>query len=410
MKKLALLTLTALLITQLPVKVSATQTNNLTSDKLKTYVGTSLLTGAGVNLTTKDMKEDSGNKLFNSLTESNSIKFKHNNTYKTYTDFVGESNIIPSDWNGVFKLEPGSSNKVIEFISTIPTIETEVLTPVEHGKVYDFDDTLLKFKYTDYRSTVRVEHLRADGTNYKGNWVSGNSSYSYIPIRFSNKDNQHKSWVNNQTWINYAVPLYIKFGEITLGATVDIVSNIPYTASTTSNATLDKLQAFVKEGKDINVGNNVDLVIGDSVVSSGDIVNGGFGVVNPVSLNTINISATVDPYLEVSLNTSDINLNVSALEDSSSEIIVDVKSNLNYKLDTTFTGLKTAENSFIADNLVNLSIGERVIELVKDTSHIIFDDYALGSNIHNLSFNLKSRNIIKADNYTGQLTFKASQL
>lgn len=138
-----------------------------------------------------------------------------------------------------------------------------------------------------------------------------------------------------------------------------------------------------------------------------------FGTIKPkpVARNTINISANVEPYLETSLSATTVDLNPTALEDVNSAISMNVKSNLNYKVESKFTGLSNADaTTTLGADKFNLGLDTVNKPLTVNEFVSIADNQTLGDTNYALDLKLKSSNVIKSDTYTGTLELKVSQL
>lgn len=124
--------------------------------------------------------------------------------------------------------------------------------------------------------------------------------------------------------------------------------------------------------------------------------------------NTINISANVDPYLEVSLDTNNIDFTISGNSDSK-VINTSVISNMNYNVDGKFTGLKASSSETTLTDSVRFIVDNEIKDVLQDYSSLI-SNCNLGDNSHTLSIEFINSMNIKSDVYTGIIELKVSQI
>lgn len=433
MKKIISILIGILIINVIPV--NATENLQPTLDNIKTYIGTSILSGAGVNLTTSSMKTDSGNKLFDKLVEVNQIEFKHNDTYKKLPQFINEDGSIPSDWCGSFKLVGNALSTTMDFIGTIPSSEVNtqselVFSQLVSNEMGASDIITLASSHPSIRMHYKINNIQyyQDFSSYVSsvrdftigfNRVSSNTGYLGIN-RATYENFVIRSSDREKIYLDLLMPQVGNMFTVTINGITDFNNNpyassltttIPYDPSITQGADRDKLTTNIPVDTDLKVGSNINYVISDKSVTWQEILDGGFIVNKPTQSNTINISANIEPYLEVRTSTNQIDLDLTPVSDSSSEILTNVSSNLNFNMSVEFSGLKNdSNNELISDELIHLSLEDRVINLVNNETTQIFDNYSLGVKDYPFMFNIESTRIIKSGLYNGKLTFKVSQL
>lgn len=130
------------------------------------------------------------------------------------------------------------------------------------------------------------------------------------------------------------------------------------------------------------------------------------------SKNTINITANVDPYLEVSLNTNNISFDNTVVgSDLEEDILASVKSNMNYNVKATYSGLiGEGDTEYTSDKYVYLSDGAQKFNPVKDTEFSITDNATLGVHSHGFKLGLNAGIDLLPKKYSTTLTVKVAQI
>lgn len=424
--------------------LTAKASTDLKEEQKKELVGTYLLSKSGYNFNSYETQEIEGVKCFNYIKDT--LKVGVGEEFVNYTDEVS------SRWNGKIQVSDDTMSKVVEYANTIPTTNTTknysgvigmkqlvgyIDTNKDTGKLDIPVDTILSMAYNGndgLASKMTIEimsgnksilerelHYDVDGTRTGTARITVNSEdNASVQILDSNGDRLQEFILNlpvdtsgpniNVTnTSHYSYEVYIKN---TLSADVSFSRDMPVTYLPKDGVSLNKLKSNIGDNRTIDMSrvryNKVPRNLTESSIIPGMSAINSSGI----SSSTITINAKIEPYLEVNLDTTEIVFdNTTVGSDLDHDIVANVKSNLNYNMIGSYTGLSAeGEATVVADKYFYISDGNQKYNPVKDIEFNMAENNTLGDSNHTFKLGITTGIDLLPKRYNTTFSLKVSQL